>query len=130
MAGKVLFDADKKAQEREEGLVKIGGQEFHPRRRSVEMMDEWLKAAPESGLSAEEFEKLAEEDRLVIFRSLVQQLVVLLRDAQDKAPTEEMLRASLDVEDGFELLSLLTPDMGTEEARLGNSETADSAQVT
>lgn len=130
MAQKVLFDADKKASDREDAIVKIGGKIFHPRKRSVGMMDEWLQASPESGLNAEEWEELAEKDRLLVFKSLLAQLRVLLRDEEGNAPEEELLMEGLDVEDGFELLQLLTPDMAAEEARAGNSEAAVSETIT
>lgn len=130
MAQKILFDADKRASEREDAVVKIGGSVFHPRKRSVGMMDEWLQASPESGLQQEEWEELAEKDRLLVFKSLISQLRVLLRDENGDAPDEDLLLNNLDVEDGFELLSLLTPDLVAEEDKAGNSDAADSETTT
>ena len=116
------FDADAKSAERQKHVIRIGGRTFHPRKRTVLMMDEWNKAAPEASMDIEEVREKAKEDPLMVFRGMVKQLNVLLRDEESSEPGEDFLNEELDVEDGFILLDQLTPKVEAEEVEAGNSE--------
>ena len=113
------FSADQRAQERGKVPYTIGDRKFFVRKRTNNLMKEWYEAAPEAAGGKEAIEA-AQENPMLVFDSVVKQLNVLLRDEEGNEPGIEFLDEELDVEDGFEILGLVAPNIGGTEVEQGN----------
>jgi hypothetical protein len=120
MAATSSFNADKISADRSKATITIGGRNFHPRKRTVKLMDEWASVSPDGGRATE----VEIEDPVDLFRSISKQLNVLLRDDENNEPGVDFLDEELDVEEGFSLLEALTPSLGSSQGEMGNSDRA------
>lgn len=116
------FNADRRAEAREQAPVTIGGVTFHPVRMSNSTVKKVRKAALDSKAKMEDAGgDEGTEAQEIAFKGLADQVALLLVDADGKAPTHAHLVSCLDQRDAIALLGWLMED--DEEG--GNSSTPD-----
>src|SRR5262245_47195999 len=120
------FNADKLSEQRGNSQITIGGRMFHPRKKTVNMMQEWADVSPDPDKIADE----ARSDPISNFRSITKQLNVLIRDDENGEPGVDFLDDSMDVEEAVALLGQLQPSFGVEAERQGHSAREDDGTAT
>jgi hypothetical protein len=104
-APSITFNADERKAERAKQVITIGGKEFHPRPRTVALMDNLAEIAPEVfGKPLDREKNPTREMHLINI-----QLDALLVDGDDAGPGVEFLNDQLDLDDGMDLLEMLAP---------------------
>jgi hypothetical protein len=106
------FNADERAAVRAQREIIIGGQTFHPRKRTMQMMAEWSDATP----NADEAQD-PDRDPMDNFRDVFKQLRVFLVNDEHEVPDQEFLESELDVEEAVDLLISLQPTLSFEQER-------------
>lgn len=107
------YNADQEAERRQAGAITIGGLEFHPRKKTMRMLDDWNQVSPKE-------EEIVKEDRdaLENFRDLYKQVRVFLEDPEGGQPEIDFLYDNLDLDDAAELLVQLQPTVLSEQSVL------------
>lgn len=101
------FNADHRAQARENAPVKIGGKTFTPRRRTTKLIRELRKSSRDTQRIAAQAEKaeadenydLADELQDQITEATFQSVSAMLKDDNGKSPDPAWLEEHLDVSD-------------------------------
>jgi hypothetical protein len=122
---KGTYDADARAKKRTESKIVIGGREFFPRKKSMQMMGEWNEVAPKAEVAED-----PDRDPMENFRDVYKQVQVFVQDSEGGRPDLEFLEAELDVEDAVDLLMILQPSMGQEAERARDLEGEAAATPT
>lgn len=113
----LAYNADEKQAERAKQIVTVGGREFKPRPRTVNMMKGLAEIAPEA-FGAKELDRIKNPTRELELVNT--QINAMLIDAEGNEPGQEFLDEHLDLVDGYELLEKLTPSSVSEVERAGN----------
>jgi hypothetical protein len=109
----VGYNADDAAAARAKRGITLGGREFFPQKRTVKVMEDLAKVAPEA-FGLKEFNK---EDPIAEMRVVNAQINALVKDADGEEPGIDFLNEELDLEDGYRLLELLSPKVEEEVER-------------
>ncbi len=124
----IEFNADERAQQRQQSKIHIGGQSFRPRKRTADVMKEWVEASPDPQEDRRRPEEMTKEElaeSAYTQGGVFAQLAVLLETSEGERTTEDFLRSQLDVEDAVDLLVMLMPK--AEGAPEGNPSTPAAA---
>lgn len=112
----VGFDADAAAKKRGEQNIVIGERQFHARKKTAEVMDEWIDVTPDTPPKKDEDAPQSKDEMKANIENVFKQVAVLIADDQGETPEVDFLRAELDIEEANAILERLSPPAPDREA--------------